>query len=185
MNASLVCRQVLILDEPFTFLDKNAIHELELLILKLKQDLAKTIIFTTHNQSQAQCLSDRVYSVIKGKVFNSQLTNLFSGKLDSHNNCFDIGAHKICIPADVNAAAHIAVDPRQIVLSKQAPASDIENSYSGKIIGMLEDNGLIKVSIDTGEKFQAIISYETLQALDLSMGEEIWIGFKTSSIVIF
>ena len=177
--------QVLILDEPFTFLDKNAIHDLELLILKLRNDLGKTIIFTTHNQYQAQWLSDQVYSVIKGKLFKSLLLNLFTGELDKINNYLDIGAHKVILPEATSHVEHIAIDPKLIVLSKQRHNPSMQNSYPGKIIGMLEDNGLIKVSVDTGEKFQAIISHESLQELDLSMGEEIWIGFKTSSIVIF
>lgn len=72
---------VLILDEPFTHLDKRSIHELEQLILKLRDELQKTIIFTTHNQYQAQWLSDHVYSVIKGKLFESQLINLSTAVL--------------------------------------------------------------------------------------------------------
>ncbi len=50
--------QILILDEPFTFLDKDSIADLEALIVKLRDDLGKTIIFTTHNYRQAQLLSE-------------------------------------------------------------------------------------------------------------------------------
>lgn len=59
---------VLVLDEPFTHLDKQSVSELEGLITKLKNDFHKTIVITTHSQHQARKLADTVYSVIDGKL---------------------------------------------------------------------------------------------------------------------
>ena len=176
---------VLILDEPFSHLDKNAIHELEQLILKLKTDLGKTVIFTTHNQYQAQWLADDVYSVMKGRLFLSQFINLFSGEFDFENNVFNTGKQQIIIPEGTKQAEHIAIDPKQIVLSKEKLDSSMQNSFSGKITGLVEENGQVKVSVDAGEAFQSIVTHKGLEKLGLSIGAEVWISFKSSSILVF
>ncbi len=176
---------VLILDEPFTYLDKGAIDDLEQLIFKLKREINKTIILTTHNQLQAQCLADRVYSIIKGKSFESELINLFSGQLDTGNNTFYTGKQAIVIPEGIEQAEHIAIDPKQIVLSKGKLDSSMQNSFSGKIIGMSEDDGRIKVVIKAGEDFHALITHKAMEELELSIGSEVWLSFKSVSVFVF
>ena len=176
---------VLIFDEPFTHLDKDSIDELEQIVLKLKDELEKTIILTTHNQYQAQWLADDVYSVIKGKVFEYQMINLFSGCIDFENNAFNTGKQLIIIPEDINNAEHIAIDPKQIVISRNKIDSSMQNSFQGKVTGMAEVNGQVKVSIESDEEFQAIVTHKALEELSLTIGPEVWISFKSSSILVF
>lgn len=176
---------VLILDEPFTHLDKDSIDDLEQIVLKLKKNLGKTIILTTHNQYQAQWLADDVYSVIKGKVFEYQMINLFSGGIDVKNNVFNTGKQLIIIPEDMLQAEHVAIDPKQIVISRNKLDSSMQNSFQGKITGMAEDNGRVKVSVASEEEFQAIVTHKALEELSLSIGAEVWISFKSSSILVF
>lgn len=176
--------EVLILDEPFTYLDKKSIHELEVLILKLKNEIKKTIIFTTHNQLQAQLLSDHVYSVVKGNVFKSHLINLFNGVLDASSRKFDTGKQIIYMPDGISEAENIAIDPKQIVLSREKLDSSMRNHFQGKITGMVEEDRLVKVSVNAGEHFQATITHKALEELGLAIGKDVWISFKSSSILI-
>jgi len=60
--------KVILLDEPFTYLDREFVDEFELLMKMLKNEQNKTIIFTTHNQLQAQALSDQVFSIVDGHL---------------------------------------------------------------------------------------------------------------------
>lgn len=184
-RALILAPRILILDEPFTYLDKQAVHDLERLILKLRDELKKTVIFTTHNQQQAEWLSDQVYSVIKGRVFESRLVNLFSGKADPAGRYFDTGAHKIILTGATGEARHIAIDPARITLTRQKPEAAFENSYPGRVTGLLEDKGRIKVNVDTGEKFQTVVSRETLEKLNLQIGGRVWISFKSSAVIAF
>jgi len=63
--------KVILLDEPFTHLDREFVDEFELLIKKLKNEQNKTIIFTTHNQTQAKALSDQVFSIVGGQLIEA------------------------------------------------------------------------------------------------------------------
>ncbi len=58
--------KVILFDEPFTYLDSDFVEEFESLIKQLRDKHNKTIIFTTHNQSQAQALSDQVFRLREG-----------------------------------------------------------------------------------------------------------------------
>jgi len=60
--------KVILLDEPFTYLDREFVEDFELLIKKLRNEQNKTIIFTTHNQAQAKVLSDQVFSIADGHL---------------------------------------------------------------------------------------------------------------------
>ena len=176
---------VLILDEPFTYLDKRSIQDLENLILKLRDELNKTIIVTTHNQYQAQWLADQVYSVVNGVVSETQLINLFGGRFDSDCAEFNTGRLRIVLPEGTKQAEHVAIDPRQIVLSRHKLDSSMQNCFTGKVTGMMEENGHVKVSVNCGESFQAIVTHWALEELKLRIGGDIWISFKSTSILIF
>ena len=60
--------EVILLDEPFTYLDSDFVEEFESLIKQLRDEHSKTIIFTTHNQSQARVLSDQVFCLANGAL---------------------------------------------------------------------------------------------------------------------
>ncbi len=177
--------EVLILDEPFTHLDKKSIYELEQLILKLKDDFGKTIVFTTHNQYQAQHLADAVFSAIKGNIFTSQAINLFSGDLDFEKHSFNTGKQLIILPEGVSHAENIAIDSKQIVLSNHKLDSSMQNSFRGKITGLVEEIEQVKISVEAGETFQTIVTHKAFAKLGLSIGADVWISFKSSSIRIF
>lgn len=177
--------EVLVLDEPFNHLDKNAINELEQLIQTLNKELDKTIIFTTHDQIQAQSLADDVYSVVGGKLFDAHLVNLFNGTLNLDNNSFETAHLTMHVSDSVRQGDQIAIDPKQIVVSNEKLDSSMQNSFSGKITGMNEEEGNVKLTVNVGESVQAIITHKALQQLKLSIGNDVWLSFKSSSIVVF
>jgi len=63
--------KVILLDEPFTYLDGEFVEEFEAFIKQLRNEQNKTIIFTTHNKVQAQSLSDQVFSIEDSRLVNT------------------------------------------------------------------------------------------------------------------
>lgn len=59
--------EVLLLDEPFTYLEQDSIACLEILIKNLR-DENKTVIFTTHDQAQAEKFSEKILALADGKL---------------------------------------------------------------------------------------------------------------------
>jgi len=177
--------EVLLFDEPFTYLDRYFVDELEELVINLKTDNEQTIVFSTHNQLQAQTMADKIYSLVNGKVITTPLSNLFKGEIDTGNSTFNTGNLNINILESSKIGHHLAIDPSQIVLSRHMLDSSMQNSYEGRVTGMLEENGQIRVIVESYEKFQTLITRKALANLSLNMGDTVWVSFKSSAVQLF
>ena len=176
---------VLVMDEPFSNLDENSVLDLEELIVFLKEKLDKTIIFTTHDQIQAQKLTSCIHSLVKGRLFSTHLINLFRGKFDESKNVFNTGKQEIITLETIDNAEYVAIDPRQIVLSLEKLDSSMQNSFYGKITGMTESNNSVHLNVDIGEKIQTVITRKAFNELKLSLNMSVWVSFKSTSVMIF
>ena len=59
---------VLLMDEPLSSLDRNLREELSVEIRRIQQEANVTVLYVTHDQTEALALSDRVGSVGDGKI---------------------------------------------------------------------------------------------------------------------
>jgi putative hydroxymethylpyrimidine transport system ATP-binding protein len=63
--------ELMLLDEPFAFLDAITKFECQELILNIKNKFSKTIILVTHDIEEALRISDKVLLLYKGELINS------------------------------------------------------------------------------------------------------------------
>ena len=175
--------EVLILDEPFNYLDQSSAHLLENLIKSFVQDTEKTLLFSTHNRLQGLAMADNVISLVDGKAVKTPLINLYTGSIKNH--AFHTEKLQITLPGNINKGSHISIDPGEIVISKQPLSSSIRNHYCGRVTTISEEMGRVRIGIDAGENFQALITYEALKELQLHLGDTAWVNFKSNSVVVF
>src|SRR5438876_495557 len=64
----LVRRGELLLDEPFSALDRNLRASMQVELKDIVRKLAVTTIFVTHDQSEALSLSDRIAVIAQGRI---------------------------------------------------------------------------------------------------------------------
>ena len=184
-QAMVLNPDVLIMDEPFSNLDDNSVSDLQDIILSLKSNLNKTIILTTHDQIIAQRIADHVYTIIDGKLFPAHLVNLYNGEYIKHSTSFNTGKILINLAGGIEKADYVAIDPTQIVLSHSNLNSSMRNSFNGKVVSMVEEDSNIKLNIDIGERIQALITVKAFDELKLSLGQNIWVSFKSTSVATF
>ncbi|MHC8441892.1 MAG: energy-coupling factor ABC transporter ATP-binding protein [Candidatus Eutrophobiaceae bacterium] len=60
--------QVLLLDEPFTWLDSTFSGEFSALLMRLSRDEGKSVVFTSHDPALAHTLADQVYELRQGDI---------------------------------------------------------------------------------------------------------------------
>lgn len=174
---------VLLMDEPFNYLDHSSNQLMEQFISGFLDQAQQTLIFSTHNRLQGLALAGPVISLVQGTQVDSPLINLFGGT--TQGNSFDTGKLLIRLPGDVCDCRHISIDPHEIVLSRTPLISSIRNQFSGRITSISEEAGKVCVEVSGDEKFLALITHEALQDLNLRLGETIWVNFKSNSIVAF
>jgi len=177
--------EVILLDEPFTHLDKRFVRDLEHLILENRQTGNQTVIFSTHDQLRAQVLADNICSMLEGRYVPSSIINLYSGKLLPDKNIFKTAKLTIVVPENLTKGEYISIESTQIVISKGQLLSSMRNSFQGRIRSLHEDNGQIQVTIEAGEIFQIIITKAALDEMKINVGEMVWLSFKSSAISVF
>ncbi|MFW5450603.1 MAG: ATP-binding cassette domain-containing protein [Methylophagaceae bacterium] len=174
---------ILLFDEPFSHLDQSHRQQLETIIKRLAQQPNKTIVFSTHDRFQGLALADSSINLVNGKTTTSPLLNLFPGLLNQH--VFDTGQLHIHTTSTLPHAHHIAIDPREIIISMHALESSMRNQFSGRLTLIAEESNAIRLTIDCDEQFQALISPDALAELNLSLGDTVWISFKSTAVSVF
>ncbi len=174
---------ILLLDEPFSHLDTHGRKQLTQIIQHYAEQKNHTVIFSTHDHLQALSLTDDVICLNHGKISPAPRLNLFRGTQQHH--VFDTGKLKIEIPQDNERSDYIAIDPKEIVISKQALHSSMRNHFLGRLILIAEENNVIHLTVDCGEYFHVLISPQSLELLDLSVGKKLWVSFKSNAVQCF
>ncbi|NJN06035.1 MAG: ABC transporter ATP-binding protein, partial [Rhodobacteraceae bacterium] len=64
----MLAPEVLLLDEPIASLDAQSRHIVESVLRDLRQQRQRTVLFTTHDHSQAYRLADEVIALHQGQL---------------------------------------------------------------------------------------------------------------------
>ena len=174
---------VLLMDEPFSYLDQASAQLLEQFILQYVKNTGKTLVFSTHNRLQGCAIADNVISLVNGKSVETPLINLFQGSISE--GFFNTGKINIMLVNNTQDYLHISIAPDEIVLSRHALVSSMRNQFEGKVMAIADENGKVRVAVLAGELFQVIITQQALKALNISLGDMLWVAFKSNAIVAF
>ena len=120
---------VVIMDEPFTYLDEATAHDIEEWIAGQRTSRKKTIIFSTHDRLRAQSLSDTSFNLINGRAYPFSSGNLFSGTLDVNDNTFISGNARFTVPESVRSGHKLYIDPKHLVISTDRLSSSMRNNF--------------------------------------------------------
>ncbi len=70
---------VMIMDEPFAYLDAQTEADMQHWIARQKVRAERTLIFSTHDQLKAQAIAEHVVGIINGDVHAAACSNVFQG----------------------------------------------------------------------------------------------------------
>jgi tungstate transport system ATP-binding protein len=177
--------KILILDEPFTHLDSESKADIETLLRDMRDAGSQTIIFSSHDQLQAQNLAEHICVLDKGLVKPCLLLNAFKGEVNTVTSTFNTGKSEIQIPSIIKSGTQIAVDPVHLVLSREELKSSMRNHFQGRVKSLQEAYGEIHVIVEAEESWHAIITHASLHELNINIGEQIWLSFKSSAVQVF
>ncbi|MCK5356035.1 MAG: ABC transporter ATP-binding protein [Methyloprofundus sp.] len=175
--------EVLLLDEPFSYLDQSSAQNLEIFLQTYTQQTGRSLVFSTHDRLQGFALADEVLALAAGKQVLTPLINLFHGKVVDH--VFHVGTIRIILTEAITKARHASISPQDIVLSTDALVSSMRNHFQGRVVLISDEMGRVRVNVDTGVIFQALITYQALAELNIKLGDKIWINFKSNAVVVF
>ena len=188
-RALVIEPEILFLDEPTTSIDQKHMDVVERVIKKIKKEIKTTVIFTTHDLSQAYRLADEVISLLDGKIIKQVPENLLRGEIIEEEDNLKwfktAGNIKFAIVSEKIGLAYISIDPRDIILSYEQFQSSARNSFLGKITKIIEQNHLVKLEIDIGIPLVVIITRESFFKMNLNLGSKVYLTFKASAVKLY
>ena len=189
-RALILDPRVLFLDEPTANVDRRNVQVFESLIKEVNAERGTTIIFTTHDLSQAYRLTHRVISLLDGRIAGCSLENIFYGKIEKNED----GTGFAIIPPSLKIAfadyksegVGVYIDPRDITISSDPRPSDYWNCLAGRITSITSENSSIRLTMDAGVELVSIINKNSFGEITPDIfGRCIYAVFKTSHVHVF
>lgn len=205
-RAFVTAPKLLLLDEPFLSLDERYKESLIDELRKIIRSGKITSIFVTQDQAEALSLADRMAVMKDGKILQQGkpqdiftkpasrevadfvgvetiIEGIIARKED--NLCFIKVADKVLEAVSAYNAGDgvfICIRPEDVVLSRHLETTSARNNFKAKIIN-IDPWGLeYKLNLDCGFDLAASVTKQSLENLDLKIGEEIFVSFKATAI---
>lgn len=197
--------QLVLMDEPLGALDKRLREQMQLEIKQLHETMGVTIVYVTHDQSEALTMSDRiavfndgiVQQIDRPSVLYEQPANSFVANFVGENNVLsglvdsiDAGFCRVVLPsgasvrargvnvAGAGAATSLSVRPERISISTNASAADGANRLPATVKSTiyLGDHALAVLDVEGGCEFMAKLLPG--EHGNLSHGRNVFISFR-------
>ena len=208
-RALVLSPKVLLLDEPLSNLDLQTGKHMRLVLKRIHQGLKVTIIHVTHNQSEAEEISDQIAVISHGEIVqvgrpeevffspeNAAVSD-FIGKpnilnCDSYKSVgqglveVECGGLHIIVPHDEDTPiTRIAISPRDIYISDLPFPGPSVNRFSGAVTEIKQrgDEAEIGLKVD-GQILRSEAPISALNDMGLVVGKEIYLMLKLRRIKI-
>jgi len=202
---------LVLLDEPLGALDKQLREELQLELKQIHEELGVTMIYVTHDQSEALTMSDRVAVFNEGRIqqlasayaLYEQPANAFVARFVGENNqlCGRVeerteaavrirlegGAELLAHPVDDLApddAAEISLRPERVRLA--SAGAEYDNVLEGVVEKLVYLGEATRLFVRTRQGLSVIAKVPNdREALDLARGTPVCLGFRTTDVRAF
>jgi iron(III) transport system ATP-binding protein len=195
---------LLLLDEPLSALDAQVRTRLRGELRELQSRLGLTTLMVTHDQEEAQSLSDRIVLMNQGRIeqvgtpwslYNEPATPFvaeFVGTANLHSgtaNGLGVLTQGIVVPCDVSAHAH-GQALRVLVRPEDLQVTEARNSHSiGQgVVHQVEHLGsVVRAHLVVGEKqrWVADVGKKAFLQHPFGVGDQRWVGAQGPDVKVF
>jgi tungstate transport system ATP-binding protein len=189
-RAIILKPKVLLLDEPTANIDINLVNRVEAVINEVNAGLGTTIIFSTHNFSQAFRLAHEIMHFSDGKRVKYSHENYFSGSAQSDGKMSWIEPKPgLRITLDGNYSGHLTcvINPNKIevlAIEPKAKLSDV-NTFLGTVSGLeMAENGLALVRVSGGLNLRLNLPMQELDKKNVALSRQILVRFAPDAVEV-
>ena len=202
--------RLLLLDEPLAALDNKLRDATRFELMELRRQLGLTFVMTTHDQSEAMIVADRVGVMDSGRLLQVGApadiyerpasrwvadfignVNLFEGRVGDDRRSIDgTAAGRLVVAAPIEAeprtAVWAAVRPERMRLTRDKPPVP-DNCLSGMIveIGYLGGLSIYQIRIADGSRVTAAIAnLNRLGERAPQQDEQVWLSFSAEAPIV-
>jgi len=181
--------RVLLLDEPTANLDAALGLRMEAVLREAGREWGTTVVFSTHNFSQASRLADAILYLSEGRRVEFSHENCYSGKASTDGRTSWIEPKpgvRIVFAGEARGHVTCVIDPSEIRLVAAdggAPLPSGPNVFRGRVSRMETtdpDTALVRTSGDL--VFRATLPLRALEAGRISLSREVLLTFDPGSV---
>ena len=196
--------QLVLMDEPLGALDKNLRESMQYEIKHIHESIGVTVVYVTHDQSEALTMSNRIAVFNDGKVqqlsspdeLYERPVNSFVAEFIGENNTFggevieasgdkckvklNSGAEILANPIVVKAKGektNVSLRPERAIID---PTTNMDNNHKGKIEEVIYHGDHTRLRVDLlGNKDFILKVPNSSNRMDIKEGREINIGWNS------
>jgi tungstate transport system ATP-binding protein len=180
-RALAVSPAVLLCDEPTSSVDVENQHAIIRILKQINEIKKITVVFTTHDRSQAVSLAKQILVLDHGKIVPTHYENIFTGKLTAnsqgHFQCNIQDKIYLSVRADQagdrSGNVRVFIDPEKIDFVRIGERDFDVNGIQGKVAQVSEENGKIRVVVDTGVWITLIMPHHRYKATRPLIGDNL------------
>jgi tungstate transport system ATP-binding protein len=186
---ALTCApRVMFFDEPTANVDVENQIAIERILTEINAQKQISVLFTTHNLTQASRLSRRVISLFEGRTVSSMYENIYNGTLMKENGeqtCLIQDRVRISLKTVKTGPVRLAIDPLKIkILTEEAPP-DTQNILRGKAIQLTDEEDQVRVVVDIGIPINILVSKAGIKQTPVYIGDTVRIYCPPDAVQIF
>jgi putative spermidine/putrescine transport system ATP-binding protein len=196
--------QLVLMDEPLGALDKNLRESMQYEIKHIHESIGVTVVYVTHDQSEALTMSSRIAVFNDGKVqqlstpdkLYEEPVNSFVAEFIGENNTFagevtdisggkckvklDTGGEIISNPISVKSKGEktkVSLRPERAIID---PEEKMDNKHKGKIEEVIYHGDHARVRLNLLGNKEFILKVPNSSArMDIKLGNEINVGWNS------
>lgn len=184
---ALACSpKVIFFDEPTASVDVENQIAIERIMTGINEEKNISVIFTTHNLTQASKLSNEIIALYDGKQVPSIYENIFSVDISNCENgykkCLLQDTIELGITTEKTGKARIAIDPYGIKIPLNDEPQKKEEVFKGRLIQLTVSNGHLRAIVDIGIPLNIILSWDDWKDRILNIGDQVNISIPWEKI---
>ncbi|BDG02062.1 ABC transporter ATP-binding protein [Anaeromyxobacter oryzae] len=200
--------EVVFLDEPFTSLDLPTRQSITGDLERTIRDAGMAAILVTHDQTEALRLSDRILVMDGGRIVQSDVPSVVMNdpvnafvasclgmetivegvvrRRDGWEMGIAVGAQEIVAVGEgsLGDRVYCCIRPENVIIDVADPrlTSSVRNAFPARIVGVVSMGPHLEVKLDCGFPLVAHVTRESLAALALAEGKDVFASFKATAI---
>ena len=190
-RARCLSPKVFLCDEPTASVDSENQSIILNILRQISGEKGITVIFTTHDRSQAARIARRTLVIDHGRIVDGREENIFPGTMEQNGGSgVRLRLHRhlsLRLPRPhgdpVRGRVRVAVDPLRIRFD-DGGAGGVPNSVSGRVRQVMEEDGQVRVSVDTGLWLTVVLSKESYRNRPLVVGENVTVEIPPEAVRI-
>lgn len=181
--------RVIFFDEPTSNVDVENQLAIERIMMEINSRKGISVLFTTHNLTQASRIAHRVVSLYEGLKASSHFENIFSGRImtgeKGEKACLIQDRVTLWVHTDRAGSLRLAIDPSKIRILSEEEAAAKKNVFQGKLLQLTDENTHVRAIIDIGIPLSILLSRPALKETAISIGEQVTIHCPRDAVQIF